>query len=86
MTGMNVKMDHINVLHMPHVETQLDPTPAHAELAILGMEWLAVTGMNVMMDHINVHLMPHVEILLAPTPAPAIQATLGMEELVLEMI
>ena len=72
-------MDHINVLRMPHVETQLDPTPAHAELAILGMEWLAVIGMNVMMDHINVVHMPHVETQLDPTPAHAELAILGIE-------
>ena len=61
---MNALLDHIFVQLMPYVETQLDPTTAHAEQAILETEELVVTLMNVM-DHINVQLMPLVPTLWA---------------------
>ena len=38
---MNAMVDRVLVHLMLHVETQLDPTPAHAEPAIPGMEELA---------------------------------------------
>ena len=82
-TSMNAVKVLIHVQLMLHVETQLEPTTAHAEQATLGMEERVVTGMNAVMDHIHVHLMLHVETQTVHITVTAKLDLVGMEEVAL---
>ena len=83
LTLLSVKMDHIHVPTMLHVQILLDPTIVPAIQASLEMVRLVLMILSVKMDHINAQLMQHVLTLLAHILVPVILAILEMEQIAL---